>query len=213
MGVWNVAIYIAVLVCALCQTSLYVNFVSYVQPSLHLFDFCKKSFKISCLYAIFSAFFNKNLLHEAAQDLRLMCQKTACGNSQLRTKQAQKNHPREFHDYWWLFWTQHTSHYSVRQAEERKKERKKMNKSEFQLFLVYHFKIVTTHCYASICLPVIVVNALIEATVLFLGHPNIWVTLPWAHKNYATKHDTTKLITSFHSESTVHSNDIDISYS
>ena len=65
----------------------------------------------------------------------------------------------------------------------------------------------------SICFPVIVVNALIEATILLLGHPNIWVTLPWAHKSSATKHDTTKLITSFHSESTVHSNDIDISYS
>ena len=54
-----------------------------------------------------------------------------------------------------------------RLKKERKKERKKMNKSEFQLFLVYHFKIVTTHCYASICFPFIVVNALIEATILF----------------------------------------------
>ena len=55
---------------------------------------------------------------------------------------AQKHHSREeFPDYWWLFRTQHLSHYSTRLVEERK------NNSDFRLFQVFHFKIVTTQCY------------------------------------------------------------------
>ena len=45
----------------------------------------------------------------------------------------------------------HISHYGARLAEERKRRRrrsrKKMKNSEFQHFLVCHFKLVTSHCY------------------------------------------------------------------
>ena len=33
--------------------------------------------------------------------------------------------PREFHDYWWLFWMLHVSHYGTRLAEERRRRRRK----------------------------------------------------------------------------------------
>ena len=60
----------------------------------------------------------------------------------LKTKHKSTT-PREFPGYWWLFQTQHLTRYSARLVEERKK----MNNSDFRLFQVYHFKIVTTYCY------------------------------------------------------------------
>ena len=41
---------------------------------------------------------------------------------------------------------QHVSHYGARLAEERRRK-KKLNNSDFRLFQVCHFKIVTTHYY------------------------------------------------------------------
>ena len=49
--------------------------------------------------------------------------------------------PRQFCDYWWLFWTLHVSCYGARLAEER------MNNSDFRLFQVCHLKIANTRCY------------------------------------------------------------------
>ena len=57
MVVWNIAIYSVVLVYALCQPVILPFLVmwtlfasSFIHPSLHLFDFCKKSFFINSTY-------------------------------------------------------------------------------------------------------------------------------------------------------------------
>ena len=112
---------------------------------------------------------------------------------------AQKHHPQRIPGYWWLFQTQHLSHYSARLVEE-----KKMNNSDFCPFQVCHFRIVTTHCYyycnrlykllyvvldASICSPAMIspcinANTLIGAAILKSGHPYIWTMLPRANNMF-----------------------------
>ena len=59
----------------------------------------------------------------------------------LKTK-LKRHILRGFPGYWWLFWTQHLSHYSSRLFEERR-----WTILTFDRFQLCHFKIVTTRCY------------------------------------------------------------------
>ena len=85
----------------------------------------------------------------------------------------------------------HILQYGARLAEE-KKEKKVIN-SDFRPFQVYHFKVAPIHianttagwgklykrlCVffnASICSPAMMLNTLIGATILFSGHPYVWL--------------------------------------
>ena len=72
-----------------------------------------------------------------------------------------------------------------------KKERKKTNNSDFRLFQVCHFKIVTIHIAITTAywsrhynLLYVVLDASISSlAILKSGHPYIWAMLPWAHND------------------------------
>ena len=72
-------------------------------------------------------------------------QENASGKSQLRSKQSSKGPlPENFLTIGGCF---ECYTYRIKVLGWLKKERKKMNNSDFRLFQVCHFKIVATHCY------------------------------------------------------------------
>ena len=123
---------------------------SFIHPSLHLFDFCKKLF-----YKFLCRLFNKNCYTVLRTHLRRFCmctcgwaiilarapmngfqqlihsppsfylQTRAWGKMKLVPKKLKMKMiiPGEFPIYWWLFQMQHFLHLSTRLAEEEEKDK------------------------------------------------------------------------------------------